>query len=72
MGSKKWEWLKSDTVEQLTNIAIYGLAVGGVAILEKVQAVEFDNQMVGAFVGLAAGYLVDALRRWSKDNASAE
>jgi len=66
--SGKWQWLHSDTVEQITNIAIYGLAVGGVAILEKVQVMQFDNQMSGAFVGLASGYVIDALRRWSKDN----
>ena len=72
MGSGKWSWIKQDTIDQITNIVIYGLAVGGVAILEKVQAVEFDNQMIGAFVGLASGYVIDALRRWSRDNAKTE
>jgi len=67
--SGKWEWIHSDTAEQLTNIVIYGLTVGGVAIMEKVQVMHFDNQMVAAFVGLGAGYVIDALRRWGKDNA---
>lgn len=68
-ASGKWQWLQSDTVEQFTNIAIYGLSVGGVAVLEKVQVMHFENQMVTAFIGLAAGYAIDAIRRWGKDNA---
>ncbi|QDT41099.1 hypothetical protein Pan241w_11580 [Gimesia alba] len=66
--SGKWEWLKSDTVEWITNIAIYGAAVGGIAVLEQVQALHIENQMLASFVGLAAGYAIDALRRWKKDN----
>ncbi|QDV49566.1 hypothetical protein [Gimesia fumaroli] len=67
-ASGRWEWLKSDTVEMITNIAIYGAAVGGIAMLEQVKALNIENQMVASFVGLACGYAIDALRRWSKDN----
>ncbi len=72
MGSKRWEWLKSDTVEQLINIAIYGAAVGGIAILEQAQTIPIENPLVASMVGLTIGYALDALRRWSKDNAKPE
>ncbi len=68
-ASGRWQWLKSDTVEQLVNIAIYGAAVGGIAILEQAKTLPIDNPLMASVVGLGIGYALDALRRWSKDNA---
>ena len=67
--SGKWSWLKSDTVEQLGNIVIYSLAVGGVALFEQLQLVSFSNPMVTALVGLVAGFCIDGLKRFKKDNS---
>ena len=70
--SGKWEWLSSDTAEQIANILIYGAAVGGIAILEQVQVLHFENAFLTSAIGLIAGYGIDALRRWKKDNSNAE
>jgi len=71
-ASGRWEWLSSDTAEQIANILIYGAAVGGIAILEQVQVLHFENALLTSVVGLVAGYGIDALRRWKKDNSNAE
>lgn len=70
--SGKWEWLYSDTTEQLWRAAIYGMTVGGIAVLEKLQVVHFENQLVTTLVGLLAGVAIDALKTWKKDNTNAK
>ncbi len=68
--SGKWEWFESDTWEQFANIAIYGAAIGGIAILEQAQSLPIDNPLVASLVALGIGAALDGLRRWKKDNAS--
>ncbi len=70
MGSGKWEWFKSDTMEQIANIVIYGAAVGGIAILEQAQTIDIDSPLLASVVGLGIGAALDALRRFKKDNAN--
>lgn len=67
--SGKWEWLKSDTVVWLENAVIYGLTVGGIAILEQAQQFPIENQAIAQVVGVVLAAAISALRQRMRDNA---
>jgi len=67
--SGRWEWVKSDYVVWLENAAIYGLTVGGIAMLEAAQKIPIENQAVAQVVGIVLAAAISGLRQRIRDNA---
>lgn len=74
MGDEKkvsgpWEWLKSDTVVWIENAFIYGVTIGGIAILEQAQQIPIENPAIAQIVAVGLAAAISALRQRVRDNA---